>query len=93
MTETIHGVFVKDYKELDINALEELIRLDQQLDRNLQKIREFIIDGDYHKALVNLRWLIEDNLHHGDYCAECQEEILMDMERADASNHFSELPI
>lgn len=90
MTEITHGIFVKDYKELDVNALEELIRLDQQLDRNLQKIREFIIDGDYPKALVNLRWLIEDNLHHGDYCAKCQEEIFYNMECIDASNHFKE---
>lgn len=92
MVETTHGIFVQDYKKLDLIALEELIRLDQQLDRNLQKIREFIIDGDYPKALVNLRWLIEDNLHHRDYCAECQEEIFKVMECTDASNHSQNYP-
>ena len=90
MLEAIHGVFVKDYRELDVNALEELIRLDQQLDRNLQKIREFIIDGDYPKALVNLRYLIEDNLHHGDYCAKCQEEIFEDMQCTEDANHMED---
>lgn len=88
--EGISGIHVKDYRELGVNALEELILLDEQLDRNLKHIMDYITEGDYPKALTNLRWLIEDNKTHMDYCSKCQEEILYGMECAENSKHFED---
>ena len=90
MSEITNGLYVKDYKDLDVTALEEMIQLDNQLDENLKKIMSFLAEEDYTKALTNLRWLIEDNLSHRDYSLKCQDEIIYDMECTDASNHFED---
>lgn len=88
--EGIRGIHVKDYRDLGVNALEEIIQLDKQLNINLKHIMDYITEGDYPKALTNLRWLIEDNLSHRDYATMCQEEILYSMECAENSNHFED---
>lgn len=89
-TEGIRGLHVKDYRELDIQALEEIICLNEQLKTNLEQIRLAVNDGVNHQALYLLDILLEDNDSHTDYCKQCQEEILADMECTEASNHFKD---
>ena len=81
MTEEIKGLHVKDYRQLDVLSLEEIICLDNQLDENLKQIRLAVNDGINHQALRLLDILLEDNISHRDYCIQCQEDILADMEQ------------
>lgn len=95
-TETIRGLHVKDYRDLDVQALEEIICLNEQLKTNLEQIRLAVNDGVNHQALHLIDILLEDNDSHTDYCKQCQEEILADMECTEASTHFEDymnLPI
>lgn len=88
--EGITGIHVKDYRELGVNALEELILLDEQLERNLKQIRFAVTDSNCSQALYLLKILLEDNKTHMDYCSKCQEEVLHDMECTEASKHFGD---
>ena len=90
MRESIEGLHVKDYRYLDVQALEEIICLNEQLKENLKQIRHSINDGTYHHALYLLDTLLEDNDSHTDYCRQCQEVILADMECTEASTHFED---
>ena len=89
-TESIRGLRVKDYRELDVQALEEIICLNEQLKSNLEQIRLAVNDGVNHQALRLLDILLEDNDSHTDYCKQCQEEILVAMECHEASTHFED---
>ena len=89
-TESIRGLYVKDYRDLDVQALEEIICLNEQLKTNLKQIRLAVNDGVNQQALWLLDILLEDNDTHTDYCKQCQEEILADMECTDASTHFED---
>ena len=89
-TESIRGLHVKDYRELDVQALEEIICLNEQLKSNLEQIRLAVNDGVNHQALRLLDILLEDNYLHTDYCKQCQEEILAAMECHEASTHFED---
>ena len=87
-TETISGLHVKDYHDLDPQALEEIICLNKQLENNLKQIRLAVNDGVNHQALRLLDILIEDNSTHTGYCIQCQEEVLATME--ETSTHFED---
>lgn len=80
MVETTKGLHVKDYNDLDLSALEEIICLNEQLENNLAKIRVAVNDGICHQALYMIDNLIEDTSSHTTYCKKCQENILSDME-------------
>ena len=81
-TESIRGLHVKDYHDLDLQALEEMIQLDEQLTEQLMKLRDFLEEEDYERLKYNLDCLIIDNSDHRDYCLECQCHILSDMEES-----------
>lgn len=85
-TETIRGLHVKDYHDLDPKALEEIICLNEQLENNLKEIREAIIKSDNVYALHYLEILLSDNTSHTDYCITCQEDILANMEQSQTSD-------
>lgn len=87
-TESIRGLYVKDYHDLDLQALEEMIKLDEQLTEQLMKIRDFLEEEDYGRLKYNLDCLIIDNMDHRDYCVECQGDILADMEYT--AEHFED---
>ena len=87
-TESIRGLHVKDYRHLDVQALEEIICLNEQLKENLEQIRVEIKAGVRYKALYLLEILLEDTQSRTDYCKQCQEEILAAMECHEASTHF-----
>lgn len=89
-TESIRELHVEDYRELDVQALEEIICLNEQLKTNLEQIRLAVNDGVNHQALRLLDILLEDNYSHTDYCKQCQEEILAAMECHEASSHFED---
>lgn len=76
MEETIKGIFVRDYKDLTPDALEEIIQLDYQLTDNLRQIIDLICDGNILNALSQLRYLRDDNITHRAYAIKCQEEVL-----------------
>lgn len=85
-TESIKGLHVKDYHDLDLQALEELIKLDEQLTEQLMKIRDFLEEEDYERLKYNLDCLIIDNMDHRDYCLECQCDNLSDMYESQTSD-------
>lgn len=85
-TETIRGLHVEDYHDLDLQALEEMIKLDEQLTEQLMKIRDFLEEEDYERLKYNLDCLITDNSEHRDYCVECQGDILSDMYESQTSD-------
>ena len=85
-TETIKGLHVKDYHDLDVQALEEIICLNKQLENNLKQIRLAVNDGVNHQALRLLDILIEDNSTHTEYCVQCQGDILQDMYESQTSD-------
>lgn len=85
-TETIRGLHVKDYHDLDLQALEETIKLDEQLTEQLMKLRDFLEEEDYERLKCNLDWLIIDTCDHRDYCVECQGDILSDIYESQTSD-------
>ena len=85
-TESISGLHVKDYHDLDLQALEEIICLNEQLENNLKEIRKAIIKSDNVYALHYLEILLSDNTSHMDYCKTCQEDILAKMEQSQTSD-------
>lgn len=87
-TETIRGLHVKDYHDLGIQALEETIKLDEQLTEQLMKLRDFLEEEDYERLKYNLDCLIIDTSDHRDYCVECQGDIIADMEHT--VEHFED---
>ena len=89
-TESIRGLYVKDYRDLDVQALEEIICLNKYLKTNLEQIRLAVNDGVEPQALYLLDRLLMDNDYHTDYCRQCKEEILAAMECHEASTHFED---
>ena len=83
MTEEIKGLHVKDYHDLDVQALEEIIQLDNQLEENLKQIKEAVIKRKRIDAMRLLDMLLTDNASHRNYCIECQGDILSDMYEED----------
>lgn len=78
-TESIRGLFVKDYHDIEPNSLEEIIKLDEQLTEQLMKLRDFLEEEDYERLKCNLDCLIIDTSDHRDYCTICQDDILNNM--------------
>lgn len=83
MTEEIKGLHVKDYHDLDVQALEEIIQLDNQLEENLKQIKEAVTKRKRIDAMRLLDILLTDNTSHRDYCIECQGDVLSDMYEED----------
>ena len=93
-TETIRGLHVKDYHDLGVQSLEELIMLDEQLGDHLRKLFDYLQEEDYSRLKYNLDCLITDNDSHRDYCKQCQEDILANMkEIADNFEDYMNPPI
>lgn len=87
MEETIHGLHVKDYTDLSPDALEEIILLEEQLQKEIKNYLNMIKEGEIDQLSTNLRWLLEDSESLRDYALECQEEILIDMEEQEHINN------
>lgn len=90
MEETIRGLHVKDYTDLEPNALQEIIELDNQLVEELKKYLQYVDELDYTKLRTNLKWLIEDNISHRDYTQKCLDDVLVRMEGQEATKHFED---
>ena len=90
MEETIKGLHMKDYTDLDPNTLEEIIQLDNQLAENLNNLMKYLEELDYTKLRTNLKWLIEDNINHRDYAQKCKDDVLWSIECHEASEHFED---
>lgn len=90
MEETIRGLHVKDYTDLEPNALQEIIELDNQLVEELKKYLRYVDELDYTKLRTNLKWLIEDNISHRDYTQKCLDDVLVRMEGQEATKHFED---
>lgn len=84
----IKGLYVKDYHDLHLDALEEIIQLDEQLDNNLVQLYNMLEEEDYYRLKYNLDCLIVDNRAAIDYAKKCQEDILADMEHT--QKHFED---
>ena len=85
-TESISGLHVRDYKSLSVDALEEMIKLDEQLGEHLRKMYDFLQEEDYFRLKYNLECLITDNDAHRDYCVQCQGDVLQDMYESQTSD-------
>ena len=90
MTEEIKGLHVKDYHDLDVQALEEIIQLDNQLEKNLEQIKEAVIKRKRIDAMRLLDILLTDNASHIGYCIECQGDILSDMYERQMQDYYGE---
>lgn len=90
MEETMKGLHVKDYTDLEPNALQEIIELDNQLGEELKKFLRYVEELDYTKLRTNLKWLIEDNTSHRDYAQKCLDDVLTRMEGQEATEHFED---
>lgn len=80
MKETISGLHVKDYHDLDLNALEEIICLEEQLQRTITELEIMLNDGEIYKAKQNLKWLHEDSCSLARWATQCQADRLESME-------------
>ena len=78
MENNIKGLYVKNYKDLDVNALEEIIQLNNQLEKSLEQIIDCA--PNVEDMITMLKYLIQDTESHTEYCVNCQTEILADME-------------
>lgn len=88
MEETVKGLHVKDYTDLDPNALQEIIELDSQLNDVLKDLLRYTNELDYTKLRRNLRWLIMSNISHRDYAQRCLDDMFVKMECNEVSTHM-----
>ncbi len=80
MKETISGLHVKDYHDLGLEALEEIICLEEQLQHQITGLMFMLENGEIDKAKQNLKWLHEDSCSLARWATECQQDILEIME-------------
>lgn len=92
LLKTVSGIKIKDYHDIGINGLEEIIALNQQEIKQIQAIYLDITDClDICMALSRMRNLLHDINDHTDYCQKCIDEILSDMERSTAKEENNEV--
>ncbi len=80
MKETISGLHVKDYHDLGLEALEEIICLEEQLQHQIIELATMLENGEIDKAKRNLKWLHEDSCSLARWATQCQTDSLEIME-------------
>lgn len=80
----IRGIKIKDYHDIGIPGLEEIIALNEQEKEQVKRLLGYIEDNSVWIMPTVLKQLLDDIASHTDYCQRCIDEILEDMERSTA---------
>lgn len=79
MNETTKGLSVKDYHDIEPIALEEIVQLDEQLVKQLSKLKSWIRLGEISVAVENIDEIISSTREHIKYAQHCTEDIIEGM--------------
>lgn len=83
---TVSGIKIKDYHDIGISGLEEIIALNEQEKEQVKRLLGYIEDNSVWIMPTVLKQLLDDIASHTDYCQKCIDEILSDMERSAAES-------